>query len=236
MKLDILDTDYLSSADAPAGGPLRAAYDSAMSLAPLSRCVLVSFTAAIVLLLLARAAIWALRTRGRTPSDNGMEKRQQGLEQSRRWPRYPGLKWDALPPLNLPVSLTMPRRPARGVGIGLASTTPAPQMAEAPLPARSASATQPKRKGSPNPSGPHVYQSEVPVSMAKIIMSRHTYRRPGTPRPTKRPVAPASAPSSQATPAPAPAPTNPQQLSSQSQPSAAPQQDSPADGPQDCMV
>ena len=56
MKLDILDTDYLSSADAPAGGPLRAAYDSAMSLAPLSRCILVSFTAAIVLLLLARAA------------------------------------------------------------------------------------------------------------------------------------------------------------------------------------
>ncbi|KAL1744914.1 hypothetical protein HDZ31DRAFT_37519 [Schizophyllum fasciatum] len=230
MKLDILDTDYLSPADTPSGGPLRTALESAMSWAPFSRCVVLSLSAAIVLLLLARAAFWALRARARTPSDAGAEKRQQGLEQPRRWPRYPGLKWDALPPLNLPVSLTMPRRPTRGVGIGLAPNTSSPQMAEAPLPARSASASQPKRKGSP-PSGSPIYQSEMPVSMAKIIMSRHTYRRPGTPRPTKRPVTPASAPSSPVTPAP---------ISTTSQPSqplvAAPQQDSPADGPQECMV
>ncbi|KAF8351968.1 hypothetical protein F5887DRAFT_1068342 [Amanita rubescens] len=32
---------------------------------------------------------------------------------------------------------------------------------------------------------PALYQTEVPVSMAKIIMSRHTYRKP-TPRPPSR--------------------------------------------------
>lgn len=221
MKLDILDTDYFST-DATASSTLG-------SLA-FSRCAVVSLSAALLILLAARAALWALAARSRSTesNDTGMEKR--GGDQPRRWSKYGGIKWEALSPLNLPLSFTLPRRPTRGAAVGLTPALPAPQMAETAPSSRSMAAAQVKRKGSP--SGPPVYQSEAPVSMAKIIMSRHTYRRPGTPRPTKRPAAAAPAPSSPATPTLQP----PQSSAAPSSSPSADQRGSPADGPQDCMV
>jgi len=39
---------------------------------------------------------------------------------------------------------------------------------------------------------PALYETEVPASMAKMIMSRHTIRKPTTPRPPRRSPAPAA--------------------------------------------
>jgi len=79
--------------------------------------------------------------------------------------------WDGV---NLPVTLTAPPTNAVvGRGIGINGAVLAKQMA------------QPIRSGpvfeQPLPA---IYQSKEPVSMAKMIMSRHTFRRPSHPSQT----------------------------------------------------
>ncbi|KAJ6513723.1 hypothetical protein C8R47DRAFT_618039 [Mycena vitilis] len=83
-------------------------------------------------------------------------------------------RWETLPlppapDLTIPIALTAVPSPAMrgrhvyrgGRGVGFAPRARA--NIEAPLPA--------------------IYESETPVSMAKMIMSRHTYRRPAPPSP-----------------------------------------------------
>ncbi|KAF8646661.1 hypothetical protein AX16_007159 [Volvariella volvacea WC 439] len=109
--------------------------------------------------------------------------------------------WESLPAL--PVSLTVPESHNNrviGQGVGLmntinrtssrssASTPPPP-----PPPASSSTRQQQQnsvhvqslRRGAPvfDRPLPSIYQTQVPMSMAKIIMSRHTHRRPGAVRP-----------------------------------------------------
>jgi hypothetical protein len=105
------------------------------------------------------------------------------------------LSWETLPSVNaiaeaLPISLNPPPPPAMrgrhvyrgGRGVGFNVRRPEAALAvrpriEAPLPA--------------------IYESETPVSMAKMIMSRHTYRAPS---PRRAPSA--SSPSSSRPPSP----------------------------------
>jgi len=83
------------------------------------------------------------------------------------------LKWDVLP-----ISFSLSTNKQSTLGSGPASTEGTPvhwqvksaklgPAFETPLPA--------------------IYQSEVPVSMAKMIMSRHNYRRPTPPRKVSTP-------------------------------------------------
>ncbi|KIY46384.1 hypothetical protein FISHEDRAFT_75722 [Fistulina hepatica ATCC 64428] len=99
------------------------------------------------------------------------------------WLRLPA--WRTLPPINLPLSLTLPRKEMVGVGVGLRGPS-----SEAPNPAVPSGLRPQTPQMSQTPGGarvsnfrpPAVYQSEVPISMAKIIMSRHTLRRSGAVR------------------------------------------------------
>ncbi|KAJ7107588.1 hypothetical protein C8R44DRAFT_804811 [Mycena epipterygia] len=68
-------------------------------------------------------------------------------------------------------------------------TTPAPVEAKAPAPPRgritaAVSRPEPARAARPRIEAPlpAIYESQTPVSMAKMIMSRHTYRAPARPR------------------------------------------------------
>ncbi|KAJ3768852.1 hypothetical protein FB446DRAFT_848144 [Lentinula raphanica] len=84
--------------------------------------------------------------------------------------------WDGI---NWPVTLTAPPSTAAvGRGVGLNGAVLGKQM------------QQPVRNGvSCDQSLPTIYQSKEPISMAKMIMSRHTFRRPSmsSQRPTQAP-------------------------------------------------
>ncbi|KAG1867523.1 hypothetical protein C8R48DRAFT_599269 [Suillus tomentosus] len=92
-------------------------------------------------------------------------------------------------PASLPFSLTIPEKPSpevgTGAGVGLSHKAleslpgnwqlcrPAPQF---------------------QPPPPAVYQNPAPLSMAKLIMSRHTFRRPNPNRPRRLSTASSSRP------------------------------------------
>ncbi|TFK61441.1 hypothetical protein BDN72DRAFT_460131 [Pluteus cervinus] len=78
--------------------------------------------------------------------------------------------WESLP-VSLPVSLRATETHNRVIGQGVGVSV--------------RNAMQSVRRGAPIFEGPvpAIYQTEVPVSMAKMIMSRHTFRRPNGARP-----------------------------------------------------
>ncbi|RDB17391.1 hypothetical protein Hypma_001680 [Hypsizygus marmoreus] len=169
---------------------------------PSNSSVLLSLLASIVLLSFIRATFLCLRTNvSKQPQQSQVtvpEKTVQRSEEPRQrrssW-AWGLLTWDSLP--TLPVSLAMSETESNGRGVGLQSkrVEGPTQNWQQPRVRRSGPAFE-----SPLPA---LYQSEVPVSMAKMIMSRHTYRKP-TNRPPARTVTP---PSRTSVPPAAPSPT-----------------------------
>ncbi|KAG0703596.1 hypothetical protein DFH29DRAFT_916232 [Suillus ampliporus] len=93
-------------------------------------------------------------------------------------------------PASLPFSLTIPEKLSSevgtGAGIGLSS-----ERVEEFLPGN----WQLRRPGPHfRPPPPAVYQNPAPLSMAKLIMSRHTFRRPNPNRPRRLSTASSSRP------------------------------------------
>lgn len=102
--------------------------------------------------------------------------------------------WEGLP-VSLPITLTAPLNATtvgRGVGVtaGIPPVLSSPPRSSVANHARSQS-EKPVSWHRCGPSFeqpvPAIYQSQEPLSMAKLIMSRHTFRRP-TPKPPKRSV------------------------------------------------
>lgn len=143
--------------------------------------ILLSLLASLFLLAVIRAALLFLRTRSSSSSQKQVLVQeqpktvgQQSSPSSSSW----GLgffTWDNLP--TLPVSLKVSENDMKGRGVGFV----APQ--EPPV-----QPWQPGRRVGPSFDHPlpAVYQTDVPVSMAKMIMSRHTFRKP-TLRPPSKP-------------------------------------------------
>ncbi|KAF9528909.1 hypothetical protein CPB83DRAFT_835397 [Crepidotus variabilis] len=84
------------------------------------------------------------------------------------------IKWDSLP------SLPLPRR-----GNGAQSMSETERGRWTSQPQSSRTQTRSGRPAFQHPQ-PAIYQSDVPVSMAKMIMSRHTFRRPSSRPPPVR--------------------------------------------------
>ncbi|ESK87987.1 hypothetical protein Moror_10834 [Moniliophthora roreri MCA 2997] len=110
--------------------------------------------------------------------------------------------WDGLP-LSLPVTLTAPRNTTVGKGVGVSasvapvSRTSSPPPPPPPPPRGPINQSQPQPVMSQSRRGPSfeqplpaIYQSQEPISMAKMIMSRHTFRRPGQKMPRRSASAP----------------------------------------------
>jgi len=105
---------------------------------------------------------------------------------SKPWGR--SLQWNILP-VSLPFTLTLPEKPSpevgNGVGMGLSRKPMLPIV------------NWHRRTGPQfQPPPPALYENPVPVSMAKMIMSRHTFRRPNPNRPRRSSTASASQPTS----------------------------------------
>jgi len=153
---------------------------------PLSNhtAILLSLLVSLFLLAVIRAALQFLRSRT-SPSlekQTLIQEQPKNIEQqsssssssptSWGWSLF---TWDSLP--TLPISFKVDENNMKGRGVGLAAQPPP---------------SQPWQRG--RRSGPAfeqplpaMYQTDVPVSMAKMIMSRHTFRKP-TQRPPPRPV------------------------------------------------
>ncbi|KAG6380233.1 hypothetical protein JVT61DRAFT_8325 [Boletus reticuloceps] len=89
---------------------------------------------------------------------------------SNPWGR--SLQWNILP-VSLPFTLALSEKPSAEVGSGLA------QKRSQTLPVVN---WQPRARPQFQPPPPALYETPVPLSMAKIIMSRHTFRKPNRPR------------------------------------------------------
>ncbi|KAF9261730.1 hypothetical protein L218DRAFT_988799 [Marasmius fiardii PR-910] len=110
------------------------------------------------------------------------------------------LAWDNLP-VSLPITLTAPPNPTmigRGVGVQpstLVTPSPPPRSSTNNLWSQKESVISFQRRGPTFEQPlPAIYQSQEPLSMAKLIMSRHTLRRPG-PKSIKRSVSAPPTPS-----------------------------------------
>ncbi|KAF8064981.1 hypothetical protein FPV67DRAFT_1500964 [Lyophyllum atratum] len=164
---------------------------------PSNSSVFLSFLASLVLLSFVRAAFLCLRTNVGSKAQQQVHVQVEGKSVERPQESRPRrsswawglLTWDSLPAVSLPVSLTMAQNDSNGRGVGMQQ-----KRSQVPIqpwqPARS-------RRGGPafETPLPALYQSEVPASMAKMIMSRHTYRKP-TNRPPARAASPPTRPSS----------------------------------------
>ncbi|GLB39683.1 hypothetical protein LshimejAT787_0701930 [Lyophyllum shimeji] len=170
---------------------------SSISFAPLGNAIpsyssiLLSLLASLVLLSFVRAAFLCLRSSVGNKAQQQVQvqvegksgERQEESRQRRTSWAWGLLTLERLPTFSLPVSLTMGQSDSNGRGVGMQQ-----KRAEAPSqpwqPPRS-------RRGGPTFETPlpALYQSDVPVSMAKMIMSRHTYRKP-TNRPPARALPP----------------------------------------------
>lgn len=172
---------------------------------PSCTSVFLSLLATLVLVSFVRAALLCLRGNvdSKLLQQSQVQVVEKAVERSDDAKQRPGSwKWSlsswkavSVPSLSLPLSLAPIDKDSvrRGVGMQGKSETrrhehwPAPRV----------------RKGGPTFETPlpALYQSE-PLSMAKLIMSRHTYRKP-TGRPPSRLVVP----SQKATPSPQPSPS-----------------------------
>ncbi|KZP17366.1 hypothetical protein FIBSPDRAFT_957191 [Athelia psychrophila] len=149
----------------------------------------ISFVVTVLLLVLVRAAFNRLATShyvAVSTSDNDEkdnrtdnESAQSGPTNRSRWSwswRWQGLR------LSLPVSLTISEKdhPETGAGMGVAAALrqQQQQMQQRPM------IWHAPRQRSPGFEAPlpALYDTPVPVSAAKLIMARHTYRRPNPPR------------------------------------------------------
>ncbi|KAF7762093.1 hypothetical protein Agabi119p4_8686 [Agaricus bisporus var. burnettii] len=149
--------------------------------------ILFSLLASVFLLAVIRAALLFLRSRSSLSQEKrklvGIQTENAEQEESQSSPSSPTsrgwacFKWDNLP--TLPVSLKLNENDMKGQGVGFV--------------AQQRSAAQPWRRTGPAFESPlpAMYQTDVPVSMAKMIMSRHTFRRPA-PRPPPRASKPGS--------------------------------------------
>ncbi|KAF5350472.1 hypothetical protein D9756_008629 [Leucocoprinus leucothites] len=149
--------------------------------------ILLSLLASVFLLAVIRAALLFLRARTSSSSEKQAlvhAQQQKNVEQqssqssqsssSSSW-GLGFLRWESLP--TLPLSLKLNENDMKGRGVGFASTSQPP----------AAQSWQPGRRSGPafeHPL-PAMYQSEEPVSMAKMIMSRHTFRKPAQRPPPK---------------------------------------------------
>ncbi|KAF5384220.1 hypothetical protein D9615_003457 [Tricholomella constricta] len=158
---------------------------------PSNSSILLSLLASLVVLSFVRAALLCLRTNVAKQSQQQIEVQGEGKEaEPPRQQRQQRLSWawglftwDSLPTVSLPVSLTMVESDSNGRGVGM-QRKPVESMTQRWQPTRS-------KRGGPafETPLPALYQSDMPVSMAKMIMSRHTYRKP-TNRPPARTVPP----------------------------------------------
>lgn len=100
-------------------------------------------------------------------------------------------RWEGLP-VSLPVSLAVTEKdwPGADAGIGVtAAMQQQQQLGQQGQQRQPPKLTWQKHRRSLGfePPLPALYDTPVPASMAKMIMSRHTYRRPGPNRPPPRP-------------------------------------------------
>jgi len=107
---------------------------------------------------------------------------------TRPWGR--SLQWNTLP-VSLPFTLTLPEKssPVVGNGVGMGLSQKAPQMLQVLN-------WRPRAGPRFQPPPPALYENPVPLSMAKMIMSRHTFRRPNPNRVRKSSAASSSQPTS----------------------------------------
>jgi len=154
---------------------------------PSNTSILLSLLATLVILSFVRAALLCFRpnTGKQVQQPTQTQAEAKAAEQSestiqRRSSRAWGLLiWDNLRTISLPISLTMAEKETAGKGIGLQGKRPA-------APSQPWQPVRSKRGGPAFETPlPALYQSGEPMSMAKMIMSRHTYRRP-TSRPPAR--------------------------------------------------
>ncbi|KAF9078470.1 hypothetical protein BDP27DRAFT_1309625 [Rhodocollybia butyracea] len=112
-----------------------------------------------------RFALLRKTKRAVTEGEHKLQKSEKEQVQNRSWKSIISA-WDSV---NLPVTLTAPLPPSTlvGRGVGLNGAVLAEQISQ-PIRSRP-TFEQPL---------PAIYQSKEPVSMAKMIMSRHTFRRP----------------------------------------------------------
>lgn len=92
-------------------------------------------------------------------------------------------------PASLPFSLTVPEKPSPEVGTGAGVGLSHKRLEFLP---GNWQLCRPGPQFQPPP--PAVYQNPAPLSMAKLIMSRHTFRRPNPNRPRKLSTASSSRP------------------------------------------
>ncbi|KAG9308333.1 hypothetical protein JVU11DRAFT_12097 [Chiua virens] len=100
------------------------------------------------------------------------------------------LQWNTLP-VSIPFSLTIPEKhsPEVGNGAGVSLSQKRSQI----LPVVN---WRPRTAPQFQPPPPALYENPVPLSMAKMIMSRHTFRRPNPNRPRRSSTASPSRPTS----------------------------------------
>ncbi|KAG1740408.1 uncharacterized protein EDB91DRAFT_348257 [Suillus paluster] len=92
-------------------------------------------------------------------------------------------------PAPLPFSFTIPEKPSPEVGAGAGVGLSPERVGSLP---GNWQLRRPGRQFQPPP--PVVYQNPAPLSMAKLIMSRHTFRRPNPNRPRRLSTASSSRP------------------------------------------
>ncbi|KAJ4001975.1 hypothetical protein F5050DRAFT_1720946 [Lentinula boryana] len=110
------------------------------------------------------------RTKQGNLANQQLEKEQTQTFQRRTWITFIN-GWDGI---HWPVTLTVPPTSTSvGRGVGLNGAVLGKHMSQ-PIPNNS----------SFDQRLPTIYQSKEPISMAKMIMSRHTFRRPSSPVPT----------------------------------------------------
>lgn len=166
---------------------------------PSKSSFLLSLLASVVLLSFIRAAVLCLRTNVAKQPQQLVQalpekKESTGSEKTRQrrssW-AWGLISWESLP-LTLPVSLTMAENNTNGRGVGLQEKRRDQSQSWQPRVRRGGPAFEsPSTYHLPLCSSPSyrssfclvpaIYQSEVPVSMAKMIMSRHVRIDASTP-------------------------------------------------------
>ncbi|KIK76820.1 hypothetical protein PAXRUDRAFT_168675 [Paxillus rubicundulus Ve08.2h10] len=155
---------------------------------PSVAAVLMACIASVLLLVLARI-VFALMRLSSCPMSRpeGQEKESRLVSLSTfsfSGPWSHSLNWNTLP-VSLPFILCVPEKPSPEAGnvvdVGLSPKRPET------LPVANWYSRCPGPQFQPPP--PALYENPVPLSMAKIIMSRHTFRRPNPNRPRRTSIA-----------------------------------------------
>ncbi|KAK7460928.1 hypothetical protein VKT23_008856 [Stygiomarasmius scandens] len=148
---------------------------------PLCSPLLLWFVAAFGVVLVIRFAFG----RSRTLPVNVEKEKQASRDVEKKSVSWRIFGLDSLP-VSLPITLTAPTNTMVGKGVGLNAGSVLSRSLPSQLTQQPRSPSPPRR-GGPTFEQPmaSIYQSQEPISMAKIIMSRHTFRRP-TPKPSRR--------------------------------------------------